>query len=137
MEPKLVPYLMFNGNAEEAMTFYQSIFGGELEMQTYGEAMKETVPEQKDKIMHAELKNGPLSFMGSDGAPGTEIIFGNSVHLNLTGADEERLGEFFNELSLGGVVNMPLEKQFWGDTFGMLTDKFGIHWMINIFTPPA
>ena len=91
MEPKLVPYLIFKGNAGEAMNFYQSVFGGELEMQTYGEAMKEAVPEQKDKIMHAELKNGPLSFMGSDGAPGTVAQkTGFPVRTCVTPRDERR-----------------------------------------------
>lgn len=118
------------------MEFYKSVLGGELIMQTFGEAMPEgTPPEHKNKIMHAYLKNDSLSFMASDSPPGSEVTQGDNVHLSIVGEDEAKLTEFFNKLAEGGKVTMKLEKQFWGDVFGMLTDKFGIHWMVNIGTP--
>lgn len=70
--------------------------------------------------------------MASSGQPGIPIKFGDSVSLSLIGTDEAGLTEKFNKLSVGGEITMKLEKQFWGDIFGMLTDKFGIQWMVNI-----
>lgn len=129
----LTPYLIFHGDCAEAMEFYQDILGGDLSMQQYGEAgMPATTEEQKDKIIHAYLKNGQSSFMASDDAPGNEVKVGNNVHMSVTGTDEGQLTDYFNKLAGGGKIDMPLEKQFWGDTFGMLTDKFGVHWMVNI-----
>jgi PhnB protein len=132
MKTTLSPYLMFNGNAREALTFYHSIFGGELSVQTYGEAMPGgTPPEMKDRVIHATMQNGALSFMASDGS-GTDVNVGDNVHLSLVGSDERQLTDWFNALAAGGRVDMPLEKQFWGDTFGTLTNRFGIHWMVNV-----
>ena len=133
MKNTLSPYLTFKGNCREAMTFYQSILGGELTMQTFGETMPDgTPPSHKDQIMHASLQNDALSFMASDGPPGGTVTFGNNVHLSLVGDDEAALTKYFNRLAEDGDIKMPLAKQFWGDTFGMLTDRFGIHWMVNI-----
>lgn len=129
---QLSPYLNFNGQAGEAMKFYQSVLGGELKMQTYGESGQLGKPEEKDLIMHAELKSDLLSFMASDGNAEHPVTMGNSIHMSLMGNEEGLLTKYFNGLSLDGKVDMPLVKQFWGDTFGMLTDKFGIHWMVNI-----
>jgi PhnB protein len=132
MEPVLSPYLNFSGKAADAMKFYQSILGGELTVQTFGDVQMAQSPEDEKKVMHASLNNGQLSLMASDGPPGREVAFGNNVHLSIVGPDGKQLIEFFNKLAEGGTIDMPLEKQFWGDTFGMLTDKFGVHWMINI-----
>ena len=82
--------------------------------------------------MHAALENDSLSFMGSDTMPGNKVTIGDNVNLSVTGTDEERLKEMFGKLGAGGTVTMPLAPQFWGDTFGMLTDKFGTRWMFNI-----
>lgn len=103
-------------------------------MQTYAESGAPTTPSQKDKIIHADLKNDTLSFMASDDAPDHRVEMGNNVHMSIVGAqaDQAKLTEYFNKLSEGGKIDMPLAKQFWGDTFGMLTDKFGVHWMVNI-----
>jgi PhnB protein len=132
MDPSLNPYLNFNGNTAEAMRFYQSVLGGELSMQTFGEAKMSQKPEEKDLIVHAALKNDALSFFASDTMPSRKAKFGDSVHMSITGSDGKRLTGFFNGLAKGGKVDMPLAKQFWGDTFGMLTDKYGVHWMVNI-----
>lgn len=130
--PYLSPYLNFNGNCAEAMKFYQKVLGGKLEMQTFGDAPMESPKEQKDKVMHATLQNDSLSFMASDSMPTMPITFGNNIHMSIAGIDEKKITDIFNGLAEGGKIDMPLQKQFWGDIFGMLTDKFGIHWMVNI-----
>jgi PhnB protein len=128
----LSPYLNFNGNTAEAMKFYQSVLGGELNMQTFGEANVAQNPNEKNLIVHAALKNDTISILASDGHPAQEVKFGDNVHLSLMGEENEKLTQIFNKLAQGGKIDMPLEKQFWGDTFGMVTDKFGVHWMVNI-----
>jgi len=129
---QLSPYLNFNGTCREAMEFYQSVLGGKLTVNTFGSMSPETPADYKDKVMHADLQNGTLSFMASDCAPGREATVGNNIHMSIAGTDQTTLTKYFNDLSAGGSVDMPLEKQMWGDLFGMLTDKFGVHWMINI-----
>src|SRR5438552_5038349 len=136
VKPTLTPYLNFNGNTAEAMRFYQSILGGELTMQTFGEANVASTPEEKNMIIHAALKNDALSIVASDGQPSQQVKFGDNIHLSISGQDSNELTEIFNKLAQGGKVDMPLAKQFWGDTFGMLTDKFGVHWMVNIVAQP-
>jgi len=136
MKATLTPYLNFNGHTSEAMKFYQSVLGGELKMQSYGESGQSAKPEEKDLIMHAELRNENLTFMASDAPTNMKVTMGTSVQLCISGSDEAVLTTYFNGLAEGGKVDMPLAKQFWGDTFGMLTDKFGIHWMINISANP-
>jgi PhnB protein len=137
MKPILTPYLNFNGNTAEAMKFYQSILGGELIMQTFAEAGMAKTPEEGNRIVHADLKNETLSFMASDGHPSQQVRFGDNIHMSISGTDQNKLTEFFNKLAQDGKADMPLAKQFWGDTFGMLTDKFGVHWMINITSQSA
>lgn len=132
MKPTLTPYLNFNGDTAEAMKFYQSILGGELTMQTFGEANMAETPEEKDRIVHAALRNDDLSIMASDQHPSLQVKFGDNIHLSIAGQENERLTQIFNKLAQGGKVDMPLAKQFWGDTFGMITDKFGVHWMVGI-----
>ncbi|HSX19129.1 MAG TPA: VOC family protein [Candidatus Saccharimonadales bacterium] len=132
MSAKLTPYLAFGGKTKEAMEFYKSVLGGDLKMQTYGEAQQIKDESQKDLIMHASLENGELSFMASDGNSEHPVHMGDNISLSIAGDDETKLTEYFNKLAEGGKVTMPLEKQFWGDTFGMLIDKFGIQWMINV-----
>ena len=132
MKPILSPYLNFNGNCAEAMKFYQSVLGGKLKLQTFAESGMPTPKEYKNKTVHAYLKNDALSFMASDGAPGSTVTMGDNVHMSINGDDRDTLTKIFRRLSDGGTVTMPLAKQFWGDTFGMLTDRFGVHWMVNI-----
>ena len=132
MEPTLNPYVNFNGNAGEAMKFYHSVLGGELTMQTFGEAKMARTPEEKDLIVHAKLTSGTMTMMASDAPAGMKVNFGNNLHMSLMGGDGVRLTGIFNALAKGGKVDMPLAKQFWGDTYGQLTDRFGVHWMVNI-----
>lgn len=127
----LVPYLNFGGNTKEAMEFYHEVLGGELTLQKFGEAPV-FPPGYEDKIIHARLEADGIVIMASEGQPGANVVFGNNVHLSLHGSDEPKLNRLFKELSAGGEVTMPLEKQFWGDTYGSFTDKFGVHWQVNI-----
>ena len=132
---QLNPYLTFNGNCEEAMEFYKTVFGGELTISRFGDFSGPDMPtpeDYKNKVMHAMLKNDDLMFMASDGAPGSTIKFGENMTMSLSGPDEEKLTNYFNALAAGGTITMPLAKQIWGDTFGMLTDKFGVQWMVDI-----
>jgi PhnB protein len=132
----LNPYLNFNGNAEEAANFYKNVFGAELEISRFSDFPGQGMPDDyKDKVMHATIKNEHMQLMVSDGQPTRKIEFGESVTCSLSGEDGETLKKYFEGLSQGGTVTMPLEKQMWGDEFGMVTDKFGIQWMIDVVAP--
>jgi len=132
MTATLSPYLNFMGQTRAAMQFYQSVLGGELKLQTFAEAGMPCSDEDKNKIIHADLQNGALSFMASDGNADRPVKMGDNIHMSLMGDDAESLTKYFNGLAVGGKIDMPLAKQFWGDTYGQLTDKFGVHWMVNI-----
>jgi len=132
MDSTLNPYLNFNGNAREAMEFYQSVFGGDLVMQTFGEAKMAKTPAEKDLIVHATLKSGTMTIMASDTHPSMKLTVGNNIHMSIAGGDAKKLDAVFSGLARGGKVDMPLAKQFWGDVYGQLTDRFGVHWMVNI-----
>jgi PhnB protein len=134
MKPTLLPYLLFMGKTGEAMKFYQSVLGGELKMQTFAESGMPTTEETKNNVIHAELKTEYFTFMASDGDAQHPVHVGDNIAMSIVGTDEKLLTEWFAKLSEGGKVDMPLQKQFWGDIYGQLTDKFGIHWMVNIGT---
>jgi PhnB protein len=126
------PYINFNGHAREAMEYYHGILGGSLDMQTFsaGEPPKPAGPG--DAIMHSRLEADGTILMATDGMEGQAVAMGDNVSLALGGTDHDRLTKVFEGLGEGGKVTMPLRNESWGDTFGMVTDKFGIHWMINI-----
>ena len=132
MQPNLSPYITFGGDCKDAMEFYKSCLGGKLHLQKYGDTPMPCPDDYKDKIMHAALENETLSLFACDTQPTKPVTVGDNIHLAVAGSDEQKLKEMFAKLSEGGTVNMELAPQFWGDTFGMLTDKFGIHWMFNI-----
>lgn len=132
MNVTLNPYLNFNGNAAEAMRFYQTVLGGDLNIQTFGDAGMAQNDNEKNLTVHAALTADGITLFASDGRPDQKVIFGDNVHLSLQGSDSARLNGYFDGLAAGGRVDMPLAKQFWGDTFGMLTDKYGVHWMVNV-----
>jgi PhnB protein len=135
MSITLNPYLTFNGNAREGMEYYHKVFGGELTLSPFSD-FPNAPAGHEDKIMHAALTAGELTLMASDSAPGQPARqAGDNVTLSLSGTDETKLKACFEQLAEGGKVTMPLEKQVWGDLFGMLTDKFGFHWMVNITQP--
>lgn len=133
MQSILNPYINFDGQAQEAMEFYQSVFGGELTMNNYQEGGMPADPATDGKIMHAMLvaENG-MNLMASDVPPGMSYSPGNNVAISLSGDNEEELRVYWEKLSDGATIGMPLDKAPWGDTFGMLTDRFGINWMVNI-----
>lgn len=123
-------YLFFAGNCREAMEFYRNIFGGTLKIQTYDEVPGQ--PEAMEgKVIHASLMDGDVDLMASDG-PTPDRLGTGKISLSLSGTDEEKLRTVFDSLSARGKVTSPLKKEFWGDTFGVLTDKFGVDWMVNI-----
>lgn len=126
----LDPYIFFAGTGKEAMDFYQTVFGGELHTQTYDEAPGETPAGMEGKLMHARLA-GEVNMMASDTTEADTHGHGK-IHLTLGGKDEEKLRGIFEKLSDGGEVRSPLEKAFWGDTFGSLVDQYGVNWMVNI-----
>ena len=132
MTSRLNPYISFDGNARQAMEFYQGVLGGNLALNTFGESGSPDSPDA-DKIMHAMLEtdNG-FTLMGSDTPPGMEHNPGTNISVSLSGDDAGELHGYWEKLSDGGTVSVPLEKQMWGDEFGMLIDRFGIGWMVNI-----
>jgi PhnB protein len=132
---RLCPYIAFQGNAREAMTFYQQVLGGELSITNFGDIDMPGTPEDlKGKVMHSMLDNDTLTFMASDTAPGMPNTPGTNITMALSGTDAAKLRKFWDGLSAGGQITAPLEKQAWGDEYGSLTDRFGINWMVNIGT---
>lgn len=133
MSSRLNPYISFAGNAREAMEFYQNVLGGSLRLSTYADIGGETHAGDADKIMHGMLETDRgFTLMGADTPPGMEYKPGNNFAISLSGEDAGELLGYWEKLSADGTVNVPLEKQMWGDTFGMCVDRFGISWMVNI-----
>ena len=135
MASRLNPYLGFDSNARQAMEFYQGVFGGELRINTFGEFGSPDAAEA-DKVMHAQLEtdNG-FTLMASDTPAAMQRNPGDNISISLSGDDAEALRGYWEKLSDGVTVTMPLEKQMWGDEFGMCTDRFGVPWMVNITQP--
>jgi PhnB protein len=127
------PYLSFNGNCREAMTFYKECLGGELTVQTVkGSPIEDQCPEEiRHHVLHASLLKDNLVLLASDMIGVDGFIKGNTIALSLNCSSEKEIEIFFSKLSSGGQITHPLEKQFWGASFGVLTDKYGIKWMLN------
>ncbi len=137
MPSVLNPYISFRDNARQAMEFYRDVFGGELRLNTFGEYGDSSAPGA-DGIMHAQLETDQgFTLMASDTPPGMDFTPGGSITVSLSGDDEPQLRGFWDKLADGGDVTMPLEKQMWGDFFGMCTDQFGVPWMVNIVQPQS
>ena len=138
MTVRLNPYISFRDDARQAMEFYQSVFGGELDLSTFGESGMTDDPAAQDKVMHAMLDTGTgLVLMGSDTPPGMEYQEGMRISISLSGDDETTLRGYWDALTASGTVALPLERAPWGDSFGMCTDRFGVAWMVNIAGVPA
>ncbi|RSM73002.1 VOC family protein [Kibdelosporangium aridum] len=134
MASRLNPYISFNGDARQAMEFYASVLGGQLDLRTFGEYGMAGTP-QENQIMHGQLETPKgYTLMASDTPPGMDYNPGTNITVSLSGEDVDDLRGYFTALSEGGTVTVPLEKQMWGDEFGALVDKFGINWMVNITT---
>ncbi|XAS70398.1 VOC family protein [Micrococcaceae bacterium Sec5.1] len=135
MTTRLNPYISFRDNARDAINFYESVFGGELTLSTFGEYQASEDPAEAEKVMHAMLvtPNG-LTLMAADTPNGMDYNPGNNISVSLSGQseDEGELRGYWDKLADGGTVTMPLESAPWGDTFGMCVDKFGIAWLVNI-----
>jgi PhnB protein len=129
----LNPYLNFRDNAKEAMDFYYSVFGGELTRSTFGEFQASQDPAEQDKIMHSMLRSDRgLILMAADTPNHMDFTPGTNFSVSLSGEDESELRGYWDKLAEGGTVTVPLEKAPWGDSFGMLIDRFGVSWLVNI-----
>lgn len=129
----LNPYFSFRDTAEEAMTFYRSLFGGELSISRFGEYGAGDDPAERDKVMHSMLTTGTgMVLMASDTPDGMDLTVGDNVSVSVSGDDEALMRGWWETLSEGGTVTMPLEQAPWGGLFGMCTDRFGIHWMFSV-----
>ena len=136
MPSRLNPYISFNGNAREALEFYASVLGGSLNVNTFGEFGAAHSPDDEGKIMHGQLETEDgLTLMGADTPADMEFNPGNTITVSLSGDEGDRLRGYWQGLSDGGTVTVPLEKQMWGDEFGMCIDRFGVAWMVNIGQP--
>jgi PhnB protein len=128
-------YLGFVDRAREAMEFYHGVFGGTLSMNTFGEYGQAGTPAEH-LIMHAKLETPEgMVLMASDAPPGMPHDEGSAISMSLSGDDEALLRRYWEALAEGGTVTLPLERQMWGDVFGMCTDRFGTAWMVNITAP--
>jgi PhnB protein len=138
MSTRLNPYLSFRETARDAMSFYQSVFGGELTTSTFAEFHASEDPAEQDKIMHSMLstKDG-LTLMASDTPNSMDYTPGTNSSVSLSGENDRELRGYWRQLSADGTVTMPLNQAPWGDTFGMCVDKFGVSWLLNIAGPQS
>jgi PhnB protein len=133
MQSRLNPYISFRGNAREAMEFYKTVFGGKLVMNTFKEFNASQDPSEDNMIMHAMLEadNG-ITLMGADTPNRMEYRPGTTMTISLSGDNDAELTGYYEKLVAGGTIREPLTQAPWGDKFGMLADKFGVEWMVNI-----
>lgn len=139
------PYLIFNGNCEEAFLFYKSVFGGEFpyigkfsDMPPSDDPNCPPPPaEEMNRIMHVSLPIGDTVLMGSDSTSQSgDVAFGGNFSISINTDSRAEADKLFNGLSVGGNTIMPMQNTFWGAYFGMFVDKFGISWMINFDENP-
>jgi PhnB protein len=135
---QLTPYLIFDGTCREAFAFYHQLLGGTIETMPFAGTPAEAhvPPDWRDKIMHTCLKTADAVLMGSDAMPNGEHKAGNT-QVALAVADPAEAERIFSALAAGGQVSMPIGPTFWSVRFGMLTDRFGIAWMVNCTQEPA
>lgn len=129
---QIITYLTFNGNCREAMGFYHSCLGGELEVQTLAETPEgDKFPhDYKELVVNARLKKDNMLLMGTD-LRDDELVSGNAVSILLDGHDESQIRDYYTKLGEGGTATHPLDKNHWGNLYGGLTDKFGHQWLFN------
>ncbi|MFU8874529.1 VOC family protein [Micromonospora sp. SL4-19] len=132
MSIRLNPYLSFRDTAREAMEHYHRVFGGTLTVNTFGE-FGNPEPTLANLVMHSMLETDRgFTLMASDTPPEMDLTIGNNVAVSLSGDEPDEMRGYWDRLIEGGTVTVPLEKQMWGDEFGMCLDRFGIGWMVNI-----
>lgn len=132
MRGQATPYLMFDGNAREALEFYKSTFGGELlNLQTYADAGYQDAPNAHDLLIHAQFKKDDLFIMASDCFPGQSIVVGNNVSLALDLESEEEILKIYDALKEKGKVHMELQDTFWGAKYAKVIDAYGVIWDLN------
>lgn len=136
MTATLNPYLNFRGTTRDAMTFYHSVFGGELSINTFGDFGMPIGPDESGLIMHAQIDapNG-FTLMAADVPPHMDYAPGTndfSISLSSPASDADEVRGFWDALSDGATITQPLGTAPWGGTFGMLTDRFGVDWLVNI-----
>jgi PhnB protein len=137
MASRLNPYLNFNGDARQALEFYRGVFGGTLTVNTFAEFGMADAPDA-DKIMHGQLEtDAGYTIMAADVTSQMEYHAPAGFGVSLSGDDGDALQSYWEQLSAGGTTKMPLQKQVWGDEFGMCVDQFGISWLVNISAPQA
>ncbi|WP_328610435.1 VOC family protein [Amycolatopsis sp. NBC_00345] len=137
MATRLNPYISFRDNARQALEFYRDALGGEFTVSTFGESGMPDSPEA-GLIMHGQLEtDSGFTLMVADTPSGMEYSPGTNISVSLSGDSGDELRGYWAKLSDGGTVSVPLEKQMWGDEFGMCVDRFGISWMVNIGQPQA
>lgn len=136
---KLIPYLAFDGQAEEALKFYAAALDARIDMiSRFREAPLDVPQSHLDRVMHAHISFGDNSLMFSDTMPGQPPTSGTQVALSLNlDRDEDHARRLFERLAEGGRVTMPLAQQFWGALFGMCVDRYGVSWMVNCQNEPA
>jgi PhnB protein len=138
MPTTLNPYLGFRDQARSAMDFYHAVFGGELTRSTFAEMHASEDPAEAEKVMHSQLVTpGGMVLMAADTPNSMEYSPGGPISVSLSGTDEAELRGYFERLSDGGTVLLPLEEAPWGDSFGMCRDRFGVSWMVNIGRSPT
>jgi PhnB protein len=135
MASQLNPYLNFDGTTRQAMEFYQRVFGGTLTLNTFADLGAKDSPDA-DRIMHAMLEtDAGYTLMAADVTSDMEYRPMGGFAISLSGDDGDALRGYFGQLSAGGTTTMPLQKQVWGDEFGMCLDQFGVSWLVNISQP--
>jgi PhnB protein len=134
---QLNPYLQFKGNCREAMEFYKSCLGGELNIMVMGDSpmAAQVPPGMKNQIMHSSLMAPSMTILASDSMQPQGVTDGNMISLCINGDARSEIEPYFNKLATGGKVLHALEEMFFG-TYGDITDKFGIHWMFQANPPP-
>jgi PhnB protein len=136
MTSRLNPYLNFNGNARQALEFYTGVFGGNLTLSTFAEFGAPNSADA-DRIMHGQLEtDAGYTIMAADVTSEMEYQPPAGCSISLSG-DDDALHDYWDKLSAGGTTTMPLQKQVWGDEFGMCVDQFGVPWLVNISQPQA
>jgi len=132
-EVNLIPYLNFEGNCEDALNSYAKILDGKVEiMQRYDNPAMQAPESYRSKVLHARFHFGNNEIYASDVFPGQNLGYGRAVAMSLSFSDLEQAKQVFRMLSEGGEINVPFEKQFWGDWHGNLVDRFGTYWMVNV-----